>query len=112
MMLGTAKARNWQDNRQRRGRYETTEPRFNDQVHVAAFQNFRSAMTVPAASIDLVTTHIKIYRYPKVKIIVNDQGNLSQITLFTKTKQLIGKVAKNPNISFDEFQYVLMSFLA
>ena len=68
-------------------------------------------MTVPAASIDLVTTRIKIYRYPKVKIIVNDQGNLSQTTLFTKTKQLIDKIAKNLNISF-EFQYVLMSFLA
>lgn len=59
MTLGMAKARNWQDNRQRRGCYETTELRFNDQIHIAASQNFRfsSAMTASAISIDLDRTY-------------------------------------------------------
>lgn len=96
MMLGMARARNWQDNRQRRGRYETTEPRFNDQVHVAAHQNFRSAMTAPAVGIDLDTTYscIGVLCHRKVEIIDDDQGNhiTPNYVVFTK---MIGDAAKN-----------------
>lgn len=87
MTLETAKALNWQDNRQCRGRYETTEPRFNDQVHVVAPQNFNSAM-IPAIDIGLDTIYscVRIFYHVIMKIIINDHGNCIDIKIYTFTE--------------------------
>lgn len=106
MMLETAKARNWQDNRQCRGRCETTEPRFNDQVHVAAPQNFNSAM-IPAIDINLDTTYscVRIFYHVTIKIIITEIIHYQDIQIFMETN------AAESNLEFYQYNF-FMSFLA
>ena len=67
----------------------------------------------PAIGIDLGTTHscVGVFQHGKVKIIANDQRNLTtpSYVAFTKTERLIGDAAKNQaaenpsNTIFGEF---------